>query len=160
MGDAVEGIVSDLADIEALASAHGLDVKNNSNGHIQISGRGVLVNYYPFSKKRTVWCKDGRRATDCTAWDAVRMCLTGDNKQLRPTKKPPKTRPEIDLQPAVTNPAGVQHFYSGEVPPWDESLEWLSANTYSDSVRLSAYRLEMDALELRVEANELDEVAS
>ena len=152
--------MSVFADIQSLANAHGLDVKDHGNGHVQISGRGVLVNYYPFSKKRTVWCKDGRRATDCNAWDAVRMCLTGDNESLRPAKKPPNNRPDVDLKPITTNPAELKHFYAGEVPPWDESLEWLETNSYTDSVRMAAYRLELDAIELRVEANELDEAAA
>tara|TARA_Y100001951_G_scaffold105377_1_gene122740 strand:- start:3164 stop:3634 length:471 start_codon:yes stop_codon:yes gene_type:complete len=156
--------MSDRDDTELLAKSYGLKFEDKGNGHVQIKGHGVLVNYYPDSKKKTVFCKDGRRATNCTPWDAVRMCLTkgqGVNaeQQMKP-KKVSTNRPQFDIKPVQTNPAGLAHFYAGNVPPWDESLGEFAYVTFSDSVRAAAYRLEMDALEMRIEADECDEVAA
>lgn len=149
--------MSDLLDIQRLAESHGLTFKDCGNGHVQISGHGNLVNYYPFSKRRSLWSPTlNRRETNCTPWDAVRLCMNQAKQGMKPKAKPPRNRPEVDLTPVHTNPAGLRHFYKGDVPPWDESLgDFQLLGT--DPIRAAAYELEQDAADLRLEAKLIDE---
>lgn len=145
-----------LRDVKSLAEANALKFKDCGNGHVQISGHGVLVNYYPMSKRRSVYCPTtGLRLSDCSAWDAARLCLSETPHDAIKPKKVSKNRPQVDLKPVSTNPAGIKHFYSGEVPPWDESLGDFSMEK-SDELRVEAYQLACKAEQLRYEADELD----
>lgn len=47
--------MSELSQLRKLAKASGLTVKECGNGHVQIMGGPVLVNYWPDSKRRTVY---------------------------------------------------------------------------------------------------------
>ena len=152
-----------IQDTEALAKSHGLDFKDCGNGHVQISGMGRLVNYWPMSKKRTAHRNDGHKETNCRPYDAVKLCMTG-TKSIKPDKKPSDNGPSFDLKPIKTNLSGLKRFYSGEVPPWDDSLnhpddpeqnfQFLSSGA---KLRHRAYRLEGRAAILRAEAEDRDD---
>lgn len=50
-----------LFDLRAAAKARGADVQDKGGGHFHIRGR-LLVNYYPFSKKRSAYVAGTTRA--------------------------------------------------------------------------------------------------
>lgn len=136
-----------IKDTASLARAHGLEFKDCGGGHVQISGNGVLVNYYPLSKRRSVYVpKTGLRESNVGPWNAVRLCLTSGAGKMRPTRKPPKNQPEVNLTPAVTNPAGIRHFYAGDTPPWD----------FPEMVTAASDQLRIEAHELLVAADQND----
>lgn len=102
-----------------LAESHALDFKDHGNGHVQISGHGMLVNYWPESKNRTAQISGGETVKHCSPFDAVKLCMAQDRVVLKPGKKPSVNGPDFDLKPITTNPAGIKHFYDGSRPPWD-----------------------------------------
>ncbi len=147
-----------VTDCKLLADAYALQFRDMGNGHVQFSGRGVLVNYWPLSKKRTAHCPEtGRKETNCTPYDAVRMCLQGKaSHPLKAKAKVTKNRPMVEIAPVCTNPAGLKHFYSGDLPPWDESLPYQTVSTDSDAIRMSAYEIESRCSSARWVADEID----
>lgn len=135
-----------LANIKHLAESHALTFKDCGDGHVQISGHGVRIDYWPLSRKRTARRSDtGRTEQHCTAWDAVKLCLDAAKPGIRPKRKPSTNGPNFDPAPVRTNPAGIKHLYRGERPPW-EFEDFISA--HSDDLRESAYRLRCEAEEL------------
>lgn len=142
-----------------LAESHSVQFKDCGEGHIQLRAHGNLVNYYPLSKRRTLYSPTlNRRETNCTPWDAVRVCLSEAKKNMKPIpeRKLPRNTPQVNLKPVRTNPAGLKHFYDGDIPPWEESAEGFQPLAYSDALRLTAYRMEQNALMIRAKAEELD----
>jgi len=141
----IEDLTMPLNEIDKtrlLAETHALKFKDCGGGHVQISGHGILVNYWPLSKKKTVLCKDGEKHTHCSPWDAVQLCLVKAKRGMKP-KKPSTNGPvEELLKPARTNPAGLKHLYSGKIPPW-EFPTFIRA--YSDQLRIDAHRLREQA---------------
>ena len=150
-----------VKDMEALCKAYAVDFKDCGNGHWQISGHGVLINYWPFSAKKTAHSPTtGRKETNCQPFDAVKMCLHEAKPGMRPMKKKdiPKNRPAFSLKKIITNPAELKHLYSGEQPPWEgEGFEFLAE---SDRLRHKAWQFENGVIKLRAKADELDEVAA
>jgi len=140
-----------------LAKAYSVEFKDCGSGHIQLKGHGVLVNYWPESKRKTLYSPTlERRETNCLPWDAVRLCLSGAKPGMKPSK-PKKNRANFSLKPVHTNPAKLKHFYTGDTPPWEgEGFEFNSAG---DRLRHEAWILEQNAIALRVQANEMDEAA-
>lgn len=131
-----------ITDTKMLAEANALSFEDKGNGHVQISGHGALVNYYPLSKRRTVYIQStGESIKDCSPWDAVRACLTKSKAGMKP-KKPTKNRPQVDLRPKRTNPAGIRHTYRGSKPPWEYDHFIMAA---SDRVRIEAFKLDFGA---------------
>lgn len=148
-------------DCKTLAKAYNVEFKDFGNGHVQFSGRGVVVSYWPFSKKRTVHClSNGRKEFHCSPYDAIRICLQGNSGGGLKTKaKITKNPPQVRLEPIKTNPAGLKHFYDGDVPPWDKSLEYKHVMTESDAVRMQAYQIQSRCEAARWVADEMDRVA-
>ena len=65
-----------LNQIEKSARNRGLSVKDCGNGHVQIIGGPLLVNYYPTSKRRSVYIAGTTRSYDhVTPEKAVAMCF-------------------------------------------------------------------------------------
>lgn len=149
-----------------MAESHGLEFSDCGGGHVQIKGNGVLVNYYPVSRKRTAYCPDtGERLTNCTPYNACKIAMRGKGQasDLRPKahRKPRKNGPpEKDTKPATTNPTGIRHFYDGDVPPWDESLGPFQFEADSDRMRYQALRKEDEAVAMRAKADQLDQPES
>ena len=75
--------------LESLAEQRGLKLVDRGQGHIQITGGPLLVNYYPLSRKRSAYVAGttGRR-TGVTPDQAVAMCFN-----------PPTTRGAVRLDP-------------------------------------------------------------
>jgi len=147
-----------IKETQQLAKSYAVDFKDCGNGHIQLRAHGVLVNYYPNSKQKSLYSPTlNRREKNCLPWDAIRLCQSGAKSNMKP-KKPAKNRAQFSLDPVKTNPAKLKHFYAGEVPPWELPGEY-SFNTDSDKLRHDAYLLEQQALLLREDANELDKAA-
>ena len=134
-----------------LAEANALNFKDIGNGHVQISGHGVLINYWPDSKKQTVHIAGGDVLSHCKPWDAVRLCLTeepikkGKGKSKNPKRKSKKhikpkhvsvNEPAVQLGGIKRNPAGVSNFYTGKRPPW-EFEEFIICQ--SDQLRIDAW---------------------
>lgn len=148
-------------ELESLCKAYSLTLKDCGNGHFQISGHGILVNYWPTSAKRTAHCPTtGRKETNCQPFDAIKMCLHDAKAGMRPMKKNaiPKNKPAFSLKTVTTNPAGLKHFYEGETPPWELEGDF-EFNAESDVLRHQAYGLEQQAVSLRADADEMDEAA-
>lgn len=63
-------------DLGRLASERGLRVIDYGNGHFQLAGGPLLVNYYPTAKRRSAYVAGttGRR-TGVTPQQAVEMCF-------------------------------------------------------------------------------------
>ncbi|WP_435310670.1 hypothetical protein [Primorskyibacter sedentarius] len=131
---------------KSLAESHALEFKDCGNGHVQISGFGKLVNYWPTSRNMTAHVVGQQPVKHCRPWDAVKLCLGGT--ALKPDKKPSKNGPDFIPKAVRTNPAGVKHLYSGDIPPW-EFPTFISA--HSDDLRIQAYNL-------RCEADQMDEL--
>jgi hypothetical protein len=65
------------ARLTKLASDRGLTVVDRGNGHLQIAGGPLLVNYYPLAKRHSAYVAGttGRRV-GVTPEQAVEMCFT------------------------------------------------------------------------------------
>lgn len=67
---------STMTRILSLAESHRLTVKDRGNGHIQIAGPHLMVNYYPDSKKRSAYVAGTvGRVSNVTPERAVQMAL-------------------------------------------------------------------------------------
>ena len=78
-----------------LASDKGLKVKDCGNGHLQITGGPLLVNYYPTSKRRTAYVgstREGRHGV--TPEKAVEFALTPPPVVAVPTERGGSSRRE------------------------------------------------------------------
>ena len=122
-----------IQNTQALASSHGLEFTDCGGGHVQIKGHGVLVNYWPDSKNRTAHVLGGNATKHCNPYDAIKLCLSGGEAPLN--VKPTRDGPDFDVQPVHTNPAGVKHFYDGDVPPWEFPSKIMCE---SDNIRVQA----------------------
>ena len=142
----------DIANTKALAESHGLKFKDCSNGHVQIEGHGIQVNYWPNSKKRTACVKNGESVLHCSPWDAVRLAMVSGKPGLKPKNKNiSKNGPDFKVKSARTNPAGIKHFYAGNILPWEFPTFIMCQ---SDRLRIAAYktRSRADQMDFR-EAN-------
>jgi len=62
--------------LQELAAERGLAVVDRGNGHIQLTGGPLLVNYYPTSKRRSIYIAGTtRRYEHMTPEKAVAMCF-------------------------------------------------------------------------------------
>lgn len=133
--------MNDIATTKALAESHGLKFIDRGNGHVQIQGHGVMVNYWPSSKKRTAHRTGFAPVQNCTPWDAVKMAITnGATISLKPAiakkvAKQPKG-PQGFGAVYVSNGAGVRHLYNGKRPPWEFASMVMSE---PDRIRVDAY---------------------
>lgn len=154
-----------ITDTKRMAESHGLQFDDRGGGHVQIRGNGMLVNYYPLSKRRTAYCPDsGERLTNCTPFNACKLAMKGNGKakDIRPKahRKPSKQGPsKEDVKPSHTNPAGLRHFHDSDVPPWDESLGDFTYLSNSDRLRAKACQIEAEAMGLRAHAERMEESA-
>lgn len=154
-----------ITQTKRMAETHGCEFRDCGGGHVQIRANGVCVNYYPASKRRTAYCAEtGERHTNCTPYNAVAMAMHGKkasgSEPPKPKyhKRPSKNGPDPDdIKPVTTNPAGLRHFYEGDVPPWDESLGAFQFETDSDRMRYRAWEKESEAIAMRAKADMLDE---
>jgi hypothetical protein len=66
-----------LNELVAAAEAAGLTIecKDMNTGHYHILGGAWLVNYYPFSAKRTAYAKGTTKGKPCTPAEAVQLAL-------------------------------------------------------------------------------------
>jgi hypothetical protein len=79
-----------LKRIEKLASERGLTVVDRGNGHLQIVGGPLLVNYYPLSKRRSVYIAGTtRRYEHILPEKAVSMCfdIPGTRREFNDARK-------------------------------------------------------------------------
>jgi len=79
-----------LESLQIAAKPHGLQVKECGAGHIQIHGKGLLVNYYPGAKKQSAYVAGTtRRFNHVSPAKAIQMALepppmaTADRKERR-----------------------------------------------------------------------------
>jgi 5-methylcytosine-specific restriction endonuclease McrA len=76
--------------LEELAAERGLAVVDRGNGHIQLTGGPLLVNYYPTSKRRSAYVAGTtRRYEHVLPESAVAMCFNppGVRRALNATRK-------------------------------------------------------------------------
>lgn len=65
-----------LDELRALAEKNGLKVIERRNGHVQLSGGALLVNWYPFSKRRNAYVAGTTTGVPyCSAAQAVALAL-------------------------------------------------------------------------------------
>ena len=132
-----------VIETKQLAEANALKFSDFGNGHLQIEGHGIQINYWPNSKNRTAHIKNGEVIKHCSPWDAVRLCLISGKPGLRPKKKRiTKNKPQVNLDSLVTNPACIRHFYDGKSPPWEYEMMIVCE---SDNIRIQAYKLLCEA---------------
>lgn len=146
-----------------LAKAYSVTFKDCGNGHVQLTAHGNLINYWPNSKKKSVYSPTlDRRESHVLPWDAVKLCLSEAKKGMRVKKPTGKTweqkkGPGFSLDNVTANPSGLKHFYSGYIPPWEgDGFEFESV---SDELRYRANRLRSEAICLVAQANEMDKAA-
>lgn len=82
-----------INDLEKLAEAKGITVIDCSNGHYQLIGGPLLVNYYPYSKKKTAYVSSTTQGRfGVTPEEAVNMCFTPPPLDSKTGKRPNNTR--------------------------------------------------------------------
>jgi hypothetical protein len=144
---------------KALAEQHGLKFKDCGGGHVQLSNHGVLVNYYPDSKKRTAHIAGGASVPHCSPWDAVKLCMESGKPGLKPKKRNISKNGPVrkDIRPKKTNPAGLKHFHNNDSLPWDgEGFTFHPADELRHEAYLIIQAANVTAYELREQALELD----
>lgn len=152
--------MSDIDQVKRLCESYAIEFKDCGGGHIQLSNHGILVNYYPLSKKRTAYCQQtGERIPHCSPYNAIKLVLNGAEPKVGPTLKV-KGEPQFSLKPTTTNPAGLKHLYQGDIPPWEDASEEEWEEHPADVLRLKAWRLEQEVISLRAQADEIDEEAA
>jgi 5-methylcytosine-specific restriction endonuclease McrA len=68
--------MKEISQLVSAAQGRGLSIKDCGNGHIQIIGGPLLVNYYPTSKRRSVYIGGTtRRYEHITPERAVDLCF-------------------------------------------------------------------------------------
>lgn len=106
-----------IQELRQLCDSYTVKLEEFGNGHCRLSNHGVSLDYWPNSKKRTVF-KDGQRIEHVSPFDAVQLLKRDAQVSVRKPKKRP-TAPPKNIKPARTNPAGLKHFYEGDDPPWE-----------------------------------------
>lgn len=62
--------------LRALAGRHGLELREPTAGHVQIIGAGMLVNWYPGSKRRTAYVAGAQSGKPyCSAEHVIELAL-------------------------------------------------------------------------------------
>ena len=132
-----------IQELENMAKAYGLEFSNKGNGHIQLSNHGYLVNYWPNSKKQTVFTVDGEKHYHCSNYDAVKICLKEAKVGAKPDKKRLKENvAQHDFKPKIMKKPKPRHLYSGDKPPWEYPT---MIRCWSDIWRSEAYELQTKA---------------
>jgi hypothetical protein len=109
-----------INELKNMANSYSVEFKELPNNHIQLSNHGILVNYWPLSKKRTCHIKNGEVVHHCSNYDAIKLCLQSGVVGLKPKKKVIKENvAHGSFKPITTNPAGIKHLYDGDKPMWD-----------------------------------------
>lgn len=140
-----------IEELRQLCESYTVNLQEFPNGHFRLSNHGASLDYWPNSKKRTVF-KGGKRTEHVSPFDAVQMLKSSAKMTVRKPKKRPKAPPKR-IKPTTTNPAGLKHLGEGHWPPWEGEPYTHPA----DQLRLDAWNLENRAIALKAEADELDE---
>ena len=156
----MERIVSQIPEVKRLCESYALDFKDCGNGHVQVSGHGNLVNYWPDSKSRTAHSPTlNRKETQCTPWDVIQLCKSEAKKGMRPkiaNEIKSKGRAQFSLKP-ITTTGYPKHLYRGELEPWDESHGEFKHLKPSDDLRLEAWQLNQQSAQVKAKADLMDE---
>ena len=135
-----------IQELKRMAESYGLEFANKGNGHIQLSNHGFLVNYWPNSRKRTVYTSEGEKHAFCSNYDAIKICLKEAKVGAKPVKRKIKENPaEHDFKPKASKKPKAKHLYSGEKPPWEYPS---MIQCWSDIWRSEAYELQQRAANL------------
>jgi len=134
---------STLNELRLLTESYGLKFDDKGNGHVQLSNHGCMVNYYPLSKRRTVFC-NGKTTKNCSHYDAIKICQQNGQTAIKVKKKNIKDNvAHGSILPQHTNPSGIKHLYNGEKPPWEFPTRILCC---TDLLRIEARKL-LDTVE-------------
>ena len=106
-------------------------------GHHQISGHGCRVDYYPLSKRRTVFC-NGKTTKDCSPYDAIKICQQNGVSGIKPKKRDISKNVVAGSVAPVKSPTLVKHLYCGERPPWEFPT---MVQCVPDMLRIEAHQL-------------------
>lgn len=83
-----------LGTILRKAASAGIEVYEKPNGHLQLLGP-LLVNYYPWSKKRSAYVKGTNKAFEnCDIDKAISLCFSVPDG-LKPTKRKKKSTRQL-----------------------------------------------------------------
>ena len=127
-----------MNELKLLAESYGLKFEDKGNGHVQLSNHGCLVNYYPESKNRTVFC-NGKTIKHCSNYDAIKLCMQNGKTGLKPKKRAIKNNvAQGSILPQKTNYSGVKHLYDGEKAPWEFQTHIMCC---TDLLRIEARKL-------------------
>jgi hypothetical protein len=122
----------DIKEIKKLVEASGLGFKECGKGHLQLFSDNNLVNYYPNSKLKTAYSSVlEKKVLKASVDDAIALCL-----------EQPEPKEDKPFEPFTTNPAGIEHFYSGDKTPW-EFDSFISAQ--SDRQKIAEFKLQRRA---------------
>lgn len=123
------------SDLEIQAARHGVSIIDKGNGHFHLVGK-IKVNYWPFSKGRTVFIDGpgGRKFSDCDPAEAVRIASQtpkGHNKVAvsgrrqgktaaikAATEYAPPKKPVNGSKCALLNPV-ISPELAAKPPPWN-----------------------------------------
>lgn len=150
-------MASDLEQLKTLCQQYSLTLKECSDNHVQVSGHGVLVNYWPTSKRRTAHRVGSDPVKDCQPFDVIKLAMAkGAEVSLRPkaAKEIVKQKAPPDKSPPMRmNTAGVVNFYSGDIPPWEFKT---MISSESDNIRVEAWHLENQVIAMRARADDME----
>ena len=134
-----------ISELKQMAESYGLDFKEVSSGHIQLSNHGTLVNYWPLSKNRTCHVKNGAVVKHCSNYDAVKLCMKSGKTGLKPKKKDIKENVAHGKFDTVQSDTCVKHLYNGEKAPWEFPSRIMC---YPDILRIESRKLLNEAAQM------------
>lgn len=106
-----------LGTILTKAAAAGIEVIEKPNGHLQLVGP-LLVNYYPWSKKRSAYVKGTNKAFEgCDIDKAISLCFDVP-EGLKPTKRKKKSTRQMRRKMLAKQPGC---YWCGQVLTLDTS---------------------------------------
>ena len=129
--------MENLTELENMCRSYALKYEDKGNGHIQISGHGCMVNYYPLSKRRTVYC-NGVTTKDCSFFDAIKICQQNGATNIKVKNKNISKSVARGSFKTQKTESVVKHLYSGDTPPWEYPTRIMC---WSDIYRIEAQKL-------------------
>jgi len=145
-----------IEEIQQMASSYAIEFTDKGNGHIQLSGHGAIVNYYPLSKNKTVYINGKQTIKHCSAYDAIKLCMKNGVVGLKPRKKDiSENVADHDFKTRTVNRCGAKHFYSGDKPPWEYPT---MIRCWPDILRSEALKLTDEAVKMETPAAYIDAI--
>lgn len=138
-------------ELRNLCRSYSVKLEEFANGHFRLSNHGVSADYWPHSKRRTVFM-NGVTTPHCAPFDVIQMIRRGAVTPQHKRGSAGKKAPPKKIGPVRTK-GWAKHLDNSEIP-W-EGEEYVHP---SDELRRKAWQLENEATNLRARADAMDEV--